>query len=87
MVLCTYTTLNSQDHVQPKPIIVEKVTAAQRVENKPVEAFKKEDFVLDKKHIGIGKGMWQTFQNDLIYLCITKRIRYVLLRKEFTNFS
>mgnify|MGYP003685560743 CR=1 FL=1 len=57
MVLCTYTTLNSQDHVQPKPIIVEKVTAAQRVENKPVEAFKKEDFVLDKKHIGIGKGM------------------------------
>nr|XP_022315271.1 putative sodium-coupled neutral amino acid transporter 10 isoform X2 [Crassostrea virginica] len=55
MVLCTYTTLNSQDHVQPKPIIVEKVTAAQRVENKPVEAFKKEDFVLDKKHIGIGK--------------------------------
>lgn len=43
MVLCTYTTLNSQDHVQPKPLVVEKLPVTQKPESKPVEKLIKDD--------------------------------------------
>lgn len=43
MVLCTYTTLNSQDHVQPKPLVVEKLPVTQKPESKPVEKIIKDE--------------------------------------------
>lgn len=60
MVLCTYTTLNSQDHVQPKPLVVEKLPVTQKPESKPVEKIikdKKDALREDKKRIMDQKGM------------------------------
>lgn len=60
MVLCTYTTLNSQDHVQPKPLVVEKLPVTQKPESKPVEKIIKDEknaLREDKKRIMDQKGM------------------------------
>ncbi|XP_062581724.1 putative sodium-coupled neutral amino acid transporter 10 isoform X2 [Saccostrea cucullata] len=47
MVLCTYTTLNSQDHVKPKPVITDKATVAAKQSIKSEEKIKKDNPVID----------------------------------------
>ncbi|XP_062598309.1 involucrin-like isoform X3 [Saccostrea cucullata] len=57
MVLCTYTTLNSQDHVKPKPVITDKATVAAKQSIKSEEKIKKDNPVIDviKKTAGQAK--------------------------------
>ncbi|XP_061181707.1 putative sodium-coupled neutral amino acid transporter 10 [Saccostrea echinata] len=47
MVLCTYTTLNSQDHVKPKPVITDKATLAPKQSIKSQEKIKKDNPVIN----------------------------------------
>lgn len=56
MVLCTYTTLNSQDHVKPKPIVVEKATVPQKVDSKPVGKVGKDNVDVNIKERKDDKG-------------------------------
>jgi hypothetical protein len=56
MVLCTYTTLNSQDHVKPKPIAVEKPTVPQKVDSKPLDKAGKDSADINIKKSKDEKG-------------------------------